>query len=198
MGGSRFHSAGPRDVRAREVAIAHRGPRDVCGWSMIEGEGGRSSHPRQSTAPNARRCRLAGYVCVPIPGSQSRSRPNGSRRDERGRRCRRSDGSQRGVVGPPAAAVFFAAKIGPPPTENQDAPASGISRNRAFPGLHLALPVGGTLVGRDQETQKTPLISNALPERRVTVHSGHMGYTIGPFAGSARCPGRCVSPWMSV
>jgi hypothetical protein len=40
--------------------------------------------------------------------------------------------------------------------------------------------------------------SSALPERGVTVHSGHMGYTIGPFAGSARCPGRCVNPWMSV
>ena len=38
----------------------------------------------------------------------------------------------------------------------------------------------------------------ALPERRVTVHSGDMGYTIGPFARSARCPGRRVTPWMSV
>src|SRR3954452_18218345 len=33
------------------------------------------------------------------------------------------------------------------------------------------------------------------PERRVTVHIGDMGYTIGPFAGSARCPERRVSPW---
>ena len=38
----------------------------------------------------------------------------------------------------------------------------------------------------------------ALPERWVTVHSGDMGYTIGPFAASARCPGRRVSPWTSV
>jgi site-specific DNA recombinase len=38
----------------------------------------------------------------------------------------------------------------------------------------------------------------ALPERGVTVHSGDMGYTMGPFAGSAECPGRCGNPWMSV
>jgi hypothetical protein len=38
-------------------------------------------------------------------------------------------------------------------------------------------------------------IKGALPERGVTVHSGDMGYTIGPFAGSARCPGRCANPW---
>ena len=37
----------------------------------------------------------------------------------------------------------------------------------------------------------------ALPETGVTVHSGHMGYTIGPFARSARCPGKCVTPWTS-
>ena len=42
------------------------------------------------------------------------------------------------------------------------------------------------------------VLAGALPERGVTVHSGDMGYTIGPFAGSARCPGRCVNPWMSV
>src|SRR5579872_6316992 len=35
----------------------------------------------------------------------------------------------------------------------------------------------------------------ALPERGVTFHSGDMGYTIGPFAGSAKCPGRCVNLW---
>jgi hypothetical protein len=40
-------------------------------------------------------------------------------------------------------------------------------------------------------------ITNALPERRVTVHTGDMGYTIGPFAGSAKCPGRRVNPWMN-
>ena len=40
-------------------------------------------------------------------------------------------------------------------------------------------------------------INDALPERGVTVHSGDMGYTIGPFAGSARCPGRCVNLWMN-
>jgi len=37
----------------------------------------------------------------------------------------------------------------------------------------------------------------ALPERGVTVHSGHMGYTIGLFAGRAKCPGRSVMPWMN-
>jgi hypothetical protein len=37
----------------------------------------------------------------------------------------------------------------------------------------------------------------ALPERGVAFHSGDMGYTMGPFAGSARCPGRCVIPWMN-
>jgi hypothetical protein len=37
----------------------------------------------------------------------------------------------------------------------------------------------------------------ALPKRRVTVHTGDMGYTIGPFAGSAKCPGRRVNPWMN-
>jgi hypothetical protein len=36
----------------------------------------------------------------------------------------------------------------------------------------------------------------ALPERRVTVHTGHMGYTIGLFAGEQKCPGRSVTPWM--
>jgi hypothetical protein len=36
-----------------------------------------------------------------------------------------------------------------------------------------------------------------LPERGVTVHSGHMGYTIGPFAGRAKCPGRSVTQWMN-
>jgi hypothetical protein len=41
-------------------------------------------------------------------------------------------------------------------------------------------------------------VPGALPERGVTVHSGDMGYTIGPFAGSARCSGRCVNPWTSV
>ena len=40
-------------------------------------------------------------------------------------------------------------------------------------------------------------VLDALPERGVTVHSGDMGYTIGPFAGSARCPGRCVNLWMN-
>jgi hypothetical protein len=41
-------------------------------------------------------------------------------------------------------------------------------------------------------------LRNALPERRVTVHSGDMGYTIGPFAGRAKCPGRSVTRWMNV
>jgi hypothetical protein len=41
------------------------------------------------------------------------------------------------------------------------------------------------------------MFANALPERRVTVHTGDMGYTIGPFAGSAKCPGRRVNPWMN-
>jgi hypothetical protein len=40
-------------------------------------------------------------------------------------------------------------------------------------------------------------VCNALPERRVTVHSGDMGYTIGPFAGRAKCPGRSVTQWMN-
>jgi hypothetical protein len=37
----------------------------------------------------------------------------------------------------------------------------------------------------------------ALPERRVTVHSGDMGYTIGLFARRAKCPGRSVILWMN-
>src|SRR5262245_25911438 len=47
--------------------------------------------------------------------------------------------------------------------------------------------------GRHRQTS-----TDALPERRVTVHTGDMGYTIGPFAGSAKCPGRRVNPWTSV
>jgi hypothetical protein len=31
----------------------------------------------------------------------------------------------------------------------------------------------------------------------VTVHSGDMGYTMGLFAGSAKCPGRSVTRWMN-
>jgi hypothetical protein len=42
------------------------------------------------------------------------------------------------------------------------------------------------------------ILLHALPERGVTVHSGDMGYTMGPFAGSAECPGRRVNPWMNV
>jgi hypothetical protein len=37
----------------------------------------------------------------------------------------------------------------------------------------------------------------ALPERGVTVHSGDMGYTKGPFAERAKCPGRSVTLWMN-
>jgi hypothetical protein len=37
----------------------------------------------------------------------------------------------------------------------------------------------------------------ALPERRVTFHSGDMGYTMGPFARRAKCPGRSVISWMN-
>jgi len=48
-----------------------------------------------------------------------------------------------------------------------------------------------------EEPKEEILSVNALPERGVTVHSGDMGYTIGPFAGSARCPGRCVNLWMN-
>jgi hypothetical protein len=39
------------------------------------------------------------------------------------------------------------------------------------------------------------LSTGALPERGVTFHSGDMGYTMGSFAGSAKCPGKCVNPW---
>ena len=53
-----------------------------------------------------------------------------------------------------------------------------------------------TKTGKQAELQP-PLSHCALPERGVTVHSGDMGYTIGPFAGSARCPGRCVNLWMN-
>jgi hypothetical protein len=45
-----------------------------------------------------------------------------------------------------------------------------------------------------------PFVEKApvLPERRVTVHSGDMGYTMGPFfARGAKCPGRSVIPWMN-
>jgi hypothetical protein len=47
-------------------------------------------------------------------------------------------------------------------------------------------------------TRRCPIIHCALPKRRVTVHSGDMGYTMGPFARRAECPGRRVNPWMSV
>src|SRR6516165_3677011 len=53
-----------------------------------------------------------------------------------------------------------------------------------------------TKTGKHVDYQ-TRLSYCALPERGVTVHSGDMGYTIGPFAGSARCPGRCVNLWMN-
>src|SRR5208283_3215142 len=36
----------------------------------------------------------------------------------------------------------------------------------------------------------------ALPERRVTLHSGHMGNT-SAFCGSAKCLGRSVTRWMN-
>jgi hypothetical protein len=36
----------------------------------------------------------------------------------------------------------------------------------------------------------------ALPERRVTLHSGHMGNT-SALCGSAKCPGRSVTRWMN-
>src|SRR6266487_4194227 len=36
-----------------------------------------------------------------------------------------------------------------------------------------------------------------LSERRVTLHSGDMGYTIGLFAGEQKCPGRSVTSWMN-
>ena len=32
------------------------------------------------------------------------------------------------------------------------------------------------------------IVLYALPERSVTVHSGDMGYTVGAFAESAKCP----------
>ena len=35
----------------------------------------------------------------------------------------------------------------------------------------------------------------ALPERRVTLHSGDIGNTSG-LCGSAKCPGRSVTGWM--
>jgi len=35
----------------------------------------------------------------------------------------------------------------------------------------------------------------ALAERRVTVHSGDMGYTIGLFAGEQKCPGWALTMW---
>src|SRR5215831_5767732 len=56
---------------------------------------------------------------------------------------------------------------------------------------------GERLRTEHQRRQLTNILSlfTALPERGVTVHSGDMGYTIGPFAGSAKCPGRCVNPW---
>jgi hypothetical protein len=41
------------------------------------------------------------------------------------------------------------------------------------------------------------LIHCVLLERRVTVHSGDMGYTMGPFARRAKCPGRSVISWMN-
>jgi hypothetical protein len=31
----------------------------------------------------------------------------------------------------------------------------------------------------------------------VTLHSGDMGYTMGPFARRAKCPGRSVISWMN-
>jgi hypothetical protein len=58
-------------------------------------------------------------------------------------------------------------------------------------GLTLGLP---DLLTPWSDVQEMPY---ALPERGVTVHSGHMGYTIGLFAGRAKCPGRSVTPWMN-
>jgi hypothetical protein len=50
----------------------------------------------------------------------------------------------------------------------------------------------------EADTARNPYFMGfALPERRVTVHSGDMGYTIGPFARRAKCPGRSVIPWMN-
>jgi hypothetical protein len=38
----------------------------------------------------------------------------------------------------------------------------------------------------------------ALPERRVTLHTGDMGDTSSPLRGEQRCRGRSVRSWTSV
>jgi len=66
--------------------------------------------------------------------------------------------------------------------------------------LSVRVQVNGTKIWlyRDRFAGKRKNTSfDALPERRVTVHSGDMGYTIGPFAGRAKCPGRSVTRWMN-
>ena len=42
---------------------------------------------------------------------------------------------------------------------------------------------------------KSAFSQNALPERWGTVHSGDMGYRMGPFARRTICPGRSVTLW---
>jgi hypothetical protein len=89
-------------------------------------------------------------------------------------------------------------------------PAASVRKRRVFQLLHEGRFAGKSLMILVAAKRWTPLQAGkgitaaiqisiisecrALLERGVTVHSGDMGYTIGPFAGSARCPGRCVNP----
>jgi hypothetical protein len=89
-----------------QVAIRHRGPRDVAGGRRVGVVG--VSHARRSAVPAARpaRCRrLAGYVCFPF--LRLRTAVRSVLRDMVGGPTVRwaHKGS---VAGPPAAAVFGA------------------------------------------------------------------------------------------
>ena len=155
-GAARFYSLGPRDVRdgrmvgwstgtrmvAVDVAIAHRGPRDVAGWSIVgvegrAGVGARTHVNRRRPMSACARRRLAGYVashlghrCTSHSQAPWRHRsnnacgrslvaiatpgPTGSRRDH-GTGSRSSEGSQGGRGwGLRRVRCRFVVEIGPP------------------------------------------------------------------------------------
>src|SRR5258708_22389839 len=74
--------------------------------------------------------------------------------------------------------------------QNQISVMAGPCPGHPYARTHRAL-------GFPQKEIESPEPTIALPERRVTVHSGHMGNTIGAFAEAARCSGRCLTPWMN-
>ena len=66
---------------------------------------------------------------------------------------------------------------------------------RMSPNNRQTFPAASHMRFAGKQMRREIDLSAALPERGVTVHSGDMGYTMGPFAGSAKCPGRRVNPW---